>query len=273
MVAPSEDHDRPRGILSPADREYLVASDGEREENYSRSARTQRERAIRERAANAFMDFSLLSAHLDASDRAQIFEESELDIRRGIHGMLAFLYQHATDPPPGMSEGGPLMPPERQFEDWLERSIHRVQTNLPPRVAGNVEIRPVEVDLEIQNLEELDARAVEQTVRSEGIEVLTENELLFLLWLGRRGEVADMDFIPGTDLGTVIAELTDRIDDGWGLRGQVILDPRAYHDDADRAERAERRERYQDATDEREEPPDVPPGGDPWTGQNTDEES
>lgn len=74
MIAPAEDTDRPRGLLSRADREFLLASDEERSENYTRQGASTRERAIKERVQNGLRDFQLLAKHLPAEQRDEIFE-------------------------------------------------------------------------------------------------------------------------------------------------------------------------------------------------------
>jgi phosphopantothenate synthetase len=67
-----EEVDRPRGILSPRDREYLL---GEADiEPTSQAARNVRA-AIRERLENAILDFTLLFQHLEERDREKVFDE------------------------------------------------------------------------------------------------------------------------------------------------------------------------------------------------------
>ena len=95
----ADDVDRPRGILSEADRKYLLADSDEREANYSRQARSLRERSIHERLRHALRDFQILQAELSDDQRDQIFDvppHNESD-RRGelntdIGHLLQFLY-------------------------------------------------------------------------------------------------------------------------------------------------------------------------------------
>jgi hypothetical protein len=60
---PIEKGDRARGILTPTDRAYVRATDSQREAEYSRPAREQRWRYIRDRAENAVYDIGILSKH------------------------------------------------------------------------------------------------------------------------------------------------------------------------------------------------------------------
>lgn len=61
--------DRPRGILSPADREFLR---GEKEK-YSRQARYKRERDIRERLLNALLDLPVIFELLPSEERQKVY--------------------------------------------------------------------------------------------------------------------------------------------------------------------------------------------------------
>ena len=67
------DNTRGRGILTPADREFLSASVEEREENYSAPARSQRRRAIADRVENALLDFIMLTREVSISSVQDIF--------------------------------------------------------------------------------------------------------------------------------------------------------------------------------------------------------
>jgi len=62
-------HDRDRGVLSSADRRFLRSP-----EEYSRQATREREKYIKERVWNAFLDGSILSEHTTAARRREIFD-------------------------------------------------------------------------------------------------------------------------------------------------------------------------------------------------------
>ena len=65
--------ERGRGIVTPADRDYLRLSEEEREEKYSQSARIQRRNAIADRVENALLDFPLLAKRLDDKTVDDVF--------------------------------------------------------------------------------------------------------------------------------------------------------------------------------------------------------
>lgn len=90
----AQDVDRPRGVLSTADRKYLQATEAEREENYSRQARAKREEAIRERTQNAIRDFQVLSNTLSPEECAEmsVGEPGTIE-RRVFEGDMAAVIQ------------------------------------------------------------------------------------------------------------------------------------------------------------------------------------
>jgi len=91
MVAPATKEDRDRGILSEADRSYLRADEEEREENYTRQARSKREDEIFNRTHHALRDFQLLLEHLPADQREQLFSLGPKR-NRDVIDALTFLY-------------------------------------------------------------------------------------------------------------------------------------------------------------------------------------
>ncbi|WP_121741642.1 hypothetical protein [Natronorubrum halophilum] len=84
------DIDRERGILSPADRAYLL---GEREMSHEQSKRNAEAR-IRRRILAATLDFDLLLHALPEKDRKQTFEKTTTDeaFLDGLRAMVAFVY-------------------------------------------------------------------------------------------------------------------------------------------------------------------------------------
>jgi hypothetical protein len=106
------DPDRPRGVLSPADREFLL---GLSEMSHDQSRRNAEAR-IRERVTNGILDFYLLVRHLKRKDRRQIFDKNLDDtaFRYGLVGMVTFCYM-------GCKEQG------MEFEPGLEPAIRRAE--------------------------------------------------------------------------------------------------------------------------------------------------
>ncbi|ADB62185.1 hypothetical protein Htur_3321 [Haloterrigena turkmenica DSM 5511] len=112
------DIDRERGVLSPADRAYLL---GDREMSHDQSKRNAEAR-IRRRIRAAVLDFDLFLHTLAKKDRRQVFEEAATDeeFLAGLRAMLAFAYL-------GLEESGTdfetvLEPAVRSCEEFLAAS-------------------------------------------------------------------------------------------------------------------------------------------------------
>jgi hypothetical protein len=84
--------ERPRGILSPADRRFLR---GEADLRSEQSVYDTRYR-IRQRVRDALLDFPLLFAHLDDRDREQVFDGDER-LADAVVDAVAVLYLAAGD--------------------------------------------------------------------------------------------------------------------------------------------------------------------------------
>lgn len=92
------ERERERGVLSPADRDYLR---GESDLASVQSERNTRAR-VRERVYHAVLDFELLVEHLSETDRRLVFEEyfDEVDGTEAFDALVsavAFLYRGTTD--------------------------------------------------------------------------------------------------------------------------------------------------------------------------------
>ena len=148
----SDTPDRPRGILSEADRKYLIATEQEREDNYSRQAQNLREREITSRLRNALRDFRILSEELPPELRDRIFDvppraesdaRSELDT--DIAHLLRFLY---------VSMGGQV---------WFDQPLQRAVAN-GEKELGHVDhalmVNP-KFDVTIRRSEDIDKLAAD----------------------------------------------------------------------------------------------------------------
>jgi hypothetical protein len=89
-MSESDAHPRPRGILTPTDREFLRGDT----EDYSKQQKRDRRRKIRERVYHALLDFALLWMFLEPRDVALIFDapEDAIDttLRKAVQDMVAF---------------------------------------------------------------------------------------------------------------------------------------------------------------------------------------
>jgi hypothetical protein len=194
--------DRGRGILSPADREYLSLSPEEYDEKRSHPARIQRRDAIPERVWNAFLDGRLLFNQLDDEQRRRVFDgwgefadkvEAPIDSdslsakhydaaesrgqwlekisgERGFAGLLAFVYL-------GLSESD-----EYDFEALLNRAVERAE-----RSRGR-EVSTFSLDIEAQPKPSTD----ELLARFESRQELAASEINRLR---EAGEIDDTDLI------------------------------------------------------------------------------
>lgn len=119
------DDSRGRGILSPADRQYL-----RNPEEYSRQASHEREKAIRGRVDNAIRDFTVLFEHLDHDQREKIFgsnltpqiQFNDSAFESGVRDGLAFLIE-------GSGGSGLLeehSPSEATAERMLEEAFEQI---------------------------------------------------------------------------------------------------------------------------------------------------
>lgn len=150
--------DRPRGMLSPADREFLL---GETEMDHDQSRRNAEAR-IRERVTNALLDFNLLIHNLREKDRRQIFEKSMDDdeFREGLMAALSFAYAGTRDA--GVD-----------FAHVLEPAIRTTEEAHAAKTLGSTVDVDVTFDVETTPRTQLD----DVTAKIEAGEVVTTAEL------------------------------------------------------------------------------------------------
>ena len=114
--------DRPRGILSPTDREYLCGH----KEYAQPQTDANRRQAIRERVVNGLEDFALLSVLLEPGEREKVFAElGQEETDEALASMVAFAYLGV--------EGD-----RHRFETCLEHGIlqGRLSANSPNQLVG-----------------------------------------------------------------------------------------------------------------------------------------
>ncbi|APX95120.1 hypothetical protein [Natronorubrum daqingense] len=107
--------DRERGVLSPADRAYLL---GEREMSHDQSKRNAEAR-IRRRIRAGMLDFDLFLHTLSEKDRRQVFEEPASDeaVIEAVRAMVAFTYLGLEET--GQDFDAVLEPAVRSAEEYL----------------------------------------------------------------------------------------------------------------------------------------------------------
>ena len=204
--------ERPRGILSPADREYLRNPD-----EYSKQAGYERRRAIVERLHEALHDMPLLVSELDEDLRTEAFEDGELDGKEHtinvLHSVFALLYLGITD----------TVEPEELAKDAFEdmaasgvREAYRSQGEPVADVSVSVEITPIDSskpveDMTLAEIQEhakagnMDPQVLLQRMTEAFGEKREDNDSAFDVYdidQSRAEWLTDM-FLPDTDEDTV----------------------------------------------------------------------
>lgn len=173
------DTDRPRGILSPADRDLLL---GEADMDHEQSRRNAEAR-IRQRVVDSIKDFDLLVHALKPKDRQQIFTKSvdDPEFIDGLTRMLSFAYL-------GLKESG------IEFSHVLEPAIRRTEEAHTANTLGMMVDVEVEFSVDTQPRTELD----EIRTRLAAADPLTPAELFS--FLVNEGDAPD-------DVDTIVVQL------------------------------------------------------------------
>ena len=171
--------DRPRGILSPTDREYLS---GQTEYEHPQSE-SNRKQAIRERVVNAFQDFLLLTLMLSEQERHKIFHEEIPEKQESLASIISFLYL-------GLEEDVGAL--ERKIEEGIYRGANLSKMG---RWSGEV----ADVDAAINIERRPDRSEIIQKFEQGNTEELTPAEVGILVRSGYLdGE--DLDELEDTSL-------------------------------------------------------------------------
>ncbi|MCU4926356.1 hypothetical protein OB905_10220 [Halobacteria archaeon AArc-dxtr1] len=167
--------DRERGVLSPADRAYLL---GEREMSHDQSARNAEAR-IRRRIRAAVLDFDLLLHTLPEKDRKQVFEATLTDdaVLDGLRATVAFVYL-------GLARYGV------DFEDVLEPGVASAEEYL----AATTRDATVSVDVDFDVSRTVESTLAGTTTRLREGEPITPRELFSVIMRGETA-VAECDRI------------------------------------------------------------------------------
>jgi len=189
---------RINSVLTTNQREFLRMTDEEREDEYSRQARSYHRKAIRDRVQTAFHDFSLLWQHLDISERDEIFypsSEQRLETGTDLIDTIAFLYRFLE------GDIGDSRPDtwRLRFKDIVEPGIrngekmrhpHGHKVTVDAELVIEVETRPITIRDQaieelakgnIDNLSDAELRilirnATKKTIQDDSGETLVEGE-------------------------------------------------------------------------------------------------
>ena len=175
--------DRPRGILSKTDREYLV---GNREYEHEQSE-LNRKQEIRKRIKNGLQDFELLDYYHNINQREKVFEDlNEWKLDHYVASLISYLYK---------CSGG--------NSEWLEKNIHTgvfkgITTYEEGAVLGD--IKSISVDINIEYEPDVDRVYEKFTKSDEG--VLTPEEIGLLVRNGKLSEddIEELDRSDSMDL-------------------------------------------------------------------------
>ncbi|WP_049954556.1 hypothetical protein [Halostagnicola larsenii] len=180
------DADRPRGILTPSDRDFLLG----RKTDYTDHSKKQKRNRIRRRVRNAVLDFSILFEYLEERDRNTVFDpdDDERDAyTQGITDMLAFLH---------LGTMGYHTP----FKDMLSEGVGKAEQ----RLAGS-NYRMVNVEFNVDPVGQIDVDDVVEKLEDEEFAQLTDEELRAFVRLLTMSD----DFSPDETR----EEIKDRVDE------------------------------------------------------------
>ncbi|SDC02022.1 hypothetical protein [Natrinema hispanicum] len=152
------DSDRPRGILTPSDRDFLLG----RKTDYTDHSKKQKRNRIRRRVRNAILDFSILFEYMEERDRETVFDPDDEDrdaYTQGITDMLAFLH---------LGTMGYHTP----FKDMLSEGVGKAEQQL----AGS-NYRMVNVEFNVEPVGQIDVDEVVDKLEHEEFAQLTDEEL------------------------------------------------------------------------------------------------
>ena len=152
------DSDRPRGILTPSDRDFLLGQ----KTDYTDHSKKQKRNRIRRRVRNAILDFSILFEYMEERDRETVFDPDDEDrdaYTQGITDMLAFLH---------LGTMGYHTP----FKDMLSEGVGKAEQQL----AGS-NYRMVNVEFNVEPVGQIDVDEVVDKLEHEEFAQLTDEEL------------------------------------------------------------------------------------------------
>ena len=180
------DSDRPRGILTPSDRDFLLG----RKTDYTDHSKKQKRNRIRRRVRNAVLDFSILFEYMEERDRNTVFDPDDEDrdaYTQGITDTLAFLH---------LGTMGYYTP----FKDMLSEGVGKAEQ----RLAGS-NYRMVNVEFNVDPVGQIDVDEVVEKLENEEFAQLTDEEL--------RAFVRLLTMSDGFSPEATRKEIKDRVDE------------------------------------------------------------
>jgi hypothetical protein len=168
----TDQDERPRGVLSPADRAYLRNPD-----EFSRQASHARAQKIQERLYNAILDFGILSEELDSEGRRRLLtdEFDWYDIDYSLPYMIAFAHNLIADEydnPPLQQETDPYGHKNRFFEIRLQDALEEAY------LEHDLLVKDIELSVEseeVPGIEEIEDRLAAPGITTTEIEYLVNS--------------------------------------------------------------------------------------------------
>jgi len=194
-----DEHERPRGILTDTDRQFLWGV----KEYDSKVTTSERRRAIRERVEHSLRDLSYLMK-LEEFQREKVFDSLEGDTRTGelrsaVATLIQFLY-HGLD--------GDI----EWFEETIAHGISNAENDLrdddTTYYAGGEADAGVDVDINVRRGFNVDR--IERQLRSGEGHTLTPTEIGVLAREGRLGE-GDVHTLDSTTANRIVDPNTGEI--------------------------------------------------------------
>lgn len=176
----AEDPDRDRGILSDADRRYLLADRDEWVSERTKQAESRRRNAIQKRVQNALLDFHLLVEYWPAERRDELFAADvgtaeDAELQAVLSDVIRFMYA-------GL--GGP-----QRFERPLREGVEKGEVTL-----GNVESGLlVSVDFDVDYSTAHDIRGVIEDIRGGEWSEISSTDILALFRFAQSTNTFDID--------------------------------------------------------------------------------
>lgn len=194
--------DRPRGILTTSDREFLLG----RKTDYTEHSKKQKRNRIRRRIRNAILDFTILFEYLDDRDRETVFdpEDDERDAyTQGIIDMLGFLH---------LGTMGYYTP----FKHMLAEGVNKAEQ----RLAGS-DYRMVTVYFNVDPIGTIDVDEVMDKIEGERFEEITDEELrAFVRLLTESDEFSASS--ARVEMKNQIDEFLDRVNEAAERRAEKV---------------------------------------------------
>lgn len=208
---PALDPTRERGILSEADRRYLLG-ESENIESNKQVERNTRSR-IRDRVFNGLLDLILLDSKLSTRDRELIWEKSIHDNETSyfpdlLDGALMFLYRPY--------KGRPEL-----FGPSLKRAILEIEAP----AAETVRLTIPTVTFEVDQGATVDMEALNKKVQQGNLGSFEYHELMFMIWLYGTAESSTKREAWRESLNieeNLIDELAHHIEEKWQLDKKIF---------------------------------------------------